>query len=265
MRRILYGASMSVEHLVTTHCQGSRITKQEFRKLVRSLIDKLADFEIDSIFKELDRTNAGSIPRDQFLDLFGRDEQEKLFQTGIEDIIKPLVTFLARKKLTVVDLFNKYDQNKNQMMSAQELQAALKDLLKFEMSPDEVNTMHEFFRAKFKRSEVKKAEFAELLKKETKRFYEAKGAKSALASVKKKLRESGRAIEAVLSQQQAIFPGEVTIRGFKLATYSLGCVTQQQVNNLARYMDRRNNGMILIADVRLALDGDGYNPTTIKK
>ena len=66
---------------------------------------------------------------------------------------------MKREGKTVNDLFHKYDQNKNQLMSATELQGALKDMLKFEMNQDEVKTLGEFFRSKFRRSEVKKHEF----------------------------------------------------------------------------------------------------------
>jgi len=79
MRRVLYGASMSVEKLLNTHCSSNTITKNEFRKIVKALIDKLADFEIDSVFKELAKQGADSIAREDFLDRFGRDEQEKQF------------------------------------------------------------------------------------------------------------------------------------------------------------------------------------------
>jgi Ca2+-binding EF-hand superfamily protein len=139
------------------------MSKAEFKALIISLLGKVADFEINSIFKQLDTRNSGSIPKERFLDWFGRDEQEKLFQVGIEDIIKPLVTYMRRKNLNVVDIYNKYDTNKNQLLSANELQTALKDMLKFEMTTEEVKTMHEFFRAKFRRSEIKRAEFAQLV------------------------------------------------------------------------------------------------------
>jgi len=66
-----------------------------------------------------------------------------------------------------------------------------------------------------------------------------------------------------LSQKQAIYQGETTIREFKLCLFSLGVVTQHEVNNLAKYMDRRNNGFILLADVKMALDGEGYTPKTV--
>lgn len=150
------------------------------------------------------------------------------------------------------------------MLSAAELQAALKDLLRFEMTTDEVKTMHEFFRAKFRRPEVKRAEFAELINKQPVRKYESKGAKAALAAIRNQLRKSGRSIESVLATQKTTeFPGEICLRGFKLSVYSLGCLTQQQVNNLAKYLDKRNNGMIQFSDINLALNTDQYSPATV--
>jgi len=74
------------------------MTRPEFKTLISTLIDdKLADFEIQSIFGELDRQKNGAIPKDQFLHWFSQDEQEKIFQIGIEDIIKPLVTYLKEQ------------------------------------------------------------------------------------------------------------------------------------------------------------------------
>ena len=249
MRRILYGASISAEFIYNKHCKSQAINKAEFKNLLCSLIDKLAEFEIASIFKELDRQNTGAIPKAQFLDWFGFDEQEKLFQTGIEDIIKPLVTCLKRAKRSAVDVFKEYDQDKNQLMSATELQAALKDILHFEMSQEEVKTMHEFFRAKFRRSEVRKAEFVELLEKQPVGKSDPKAAKGALAAVRKQLGQTKRNVKDVLGPGHSKYPGEITLRGFKLAIHSLGCLTQQQVNNLAKYLDKRNDGMIQIQHV----------------
>lgn len=90
------------------------MTHQEFKTLISTLIDdKLADFEINSIFGELDRMRNGSIPKDQFLQWFSHDEQEKIFQIGIEDIIKPLVTYMKQSKMSASDLFERYDQDRN--------------------------------------------------------------------------------------------------------------------------------------------------------
>jgi hypothetical protein len=55
----------------------------------------------------------GAIPREQFLQWFSQDEQERVFQIGIEDIIKPLVTYMKGEKMTAADLFEKYDQDRN--------------------------------------------------------------------------------------------------------------------------------------------------------
>ena len=126
--------------------------------------------------------------------------------------------------------------------------------------------MHEFFRAKFRRSEIKRAEFAELVKKDFVRKYDSKSAKSSLYTVKKYLEKIGRNIEEILNTQRALeFPDEVCLRGFKMAVFSMNVLTQQQVNNLAKYLDRRNNGMIRIAEVREAIYTDNYSPITINE
>ena len=60
------------------------------------------------------------------------------------------------------------------MLSASELANAVKNLLQFNMSKEEVTTMHEYFRAKFRRSEVKRSEFQEMVSKKSnfKRVYD---------------------------------------------------------------------------------------------
>ena len=76
--------------------------KQEFKQLLISLIENLAEFEIDSIFKDLDQRNNGSIPKEKFLQIFGYEEGENM--AGIEDILRPLLTVLTRKKLNLTDI-----------------------------------------------------------------------------------------------------------------------------------------------------------------
>lgn len=199
IRKILYGARISAELIYNQHCTGRSMTHPEFKTLISTLIDdKLADFEIQSIFGELDRMRNGSIPKDQFLQWFSQDEQEKIFQIGIEDIIKPLVTYMKKSNMSAADLFERYDQDRNQMMSASELKVALKELLQFDMSPEEVKTMHEFFRAKYRRSEIRKAEFTQLLAQQPVRKYDSNLAKSALSKVKLELRKTNRTAEQLL-------------------------------------------------------------------
>lgn len=102
------------------------------------------------------------------------------------------------------------------------------------------------------------------------RKYDSNLAKSALSKVKLELRKTSRTAEQLLSPAaQKEFAGFVNLRAFKLTIFTLGVLTQQQVNNLAKYMDRRNSGMISIKDVGLALGErpgeEVYTPNTIKK
>ena len=146
-------------------------------------------------------------------------------------------------------------------MSAKELAVAIKAMLQFEMTDEEIQTMHEFFRAKFRRSEVKRTEFQDLIEKKTVRKYDSANARRALQRIRAQLQKSGnRDITTILSRAQGSYAGEVTSRNFKLQVFSLGCLTQQEVNNLSKYMDRSNNGMIKISDVEMALSGDKYSP-----
>ena len=150
-------------------------------------------------------------------------------------------------------------------MSASELKVALKALLGFDMSPEEVKTLHEFFRAKYRRSEIRKAELTQLLAQPAVRRYDSNLARTALSKVKLELRKTGRTSEQLLKPAaQKGFEGYINLRAFKLTIFTLGVLTQQQVNNLAKYMDRGNSGMIKIDDMRLALETDEYTPATIK-
>ena len=212
------------------------------------------------------------------MDWFGHEEQEKLFQVGIEDIIKPLKTVMYKrlmdsqkgKKATGVqtlqtqidDLFKSYDKDGDQMMSATELNTALGEMLNFKMTAEEVQTMKEFFRAKFRKDSIRKPEFKKLLDTENKRQWDMKTAKMALKQVKAALNKVGKTIPNIFKDYlMNDFPNEVTLRGFKYGINSLKVLTQQQINNLSKYLDRKNNGFISIADVEKAINTpEQYSP-----
>lgn len=261
MRKVLYGARMSIETLYNKHCEGAYMSQIEFKALISQLIgSKVAEFEVQSIFKELDQNSTGMIPKSRFLDWFGHEEQEKLFQVGIEDIIKPLKTFMYKKQLDsqkgkkagvmtlqqqIDDLFKNYDKDGDQMMSANELNTALGEMLGFKMTGEEVETMKEFFRAKFRKDSIRKLEFKKLLDTENKRQWDMKTAKMALRQVKQQLTKVGKTIPNLFKDYLVEdFPNEVTLRGFKYGMNSLKVLTQQQINNLSKYLDRKNNGFI---------------------
>ena len=154
MQKLLYGANLSIEQLVADHVKNVKIMPSEFRAICKKLIPKLADYEIDNFFKELDRKGQGSLDIDEFVSKFSVLEQERSFQTGIEDIIKPLKTKMKDKKMTNETLFKKYDQNNDKAMSAKELAGCLKAEMGVLLAKDEIETLHEFFRNKFRRAEI---------------------------------------------------------------------------------------------------------------
>ena len=98
-------------------------------------------------------------------------------------------------------------------------------MLKFEMTADEVKTMQEFFRYKYKRVEIKKHEFNDIINKPYKRQYESGGATSALKAIREKLMRDKKSIDSVLTSQISQL-GEVTLRAFKLGIHKLGILTQ---------------------------------------
>jgi len=78
------------------------------------------------------------LSKDVFMKWFGQDETDRHHQTGIEDILKPLITVLKRKGYTISTIFDKYDTNRSDTMSASELQYAVKDLFEYEINNEEV-------------------------------------------------------------------------------------------------------------------------------
>lgn len=57
MQRILFGTSnMSIETIVNKFVTGNEITKADFRKICKNLISDLVNFEIDSIYNEINKS-----------------------------------------------------------------------------------------------------------------------------------------------------------------------------------------------------------------
>lgn len=168
IRRILSGSSISPEYIYNRQAKDSpQISKAQFKKILKELIENLADFEIDSIFVELVGPNAGHLPKERFIEWFGYDNSgsENRFQSSIEDIIKPLAYVLKSKKTSPEMAFEDFDTNKDAVLSAEELRKALAAKVKFDLGPSEVKVLREFLIAKYGKDGIKKAQFAALLAK----------------------------------------------------------------------------------------------------
>ena len=106
---------------------------------------------------------------------------------------------MKKKGVTSESLFQKYDQNRNNAMSAEELAAALKAEVGTELAKDEIETLQEFFRNKFGRTEIKPAQFKVMMNTKFDRLFQAQKAKRSLVAVEKALRKSGRNAEAIFA------------------------------------------------------------------
>lgn len=208
MQRILYGTTnMGIETIVDEIVGSNRITKADFRKICKKLISDLADFEIDSIFNELNKSKRDSLDVQDLYAQFSHLEQERQFKTGIEDILKPLQTMMKRKShgkpLTIADkFFDRYDQNRNKSLDASELSNAMGDELGYTLTKEEQQTLTEFFKNKYaNKDEIKLHQFKELITMQFKRIYKKNDALRALKKINKRLRDTGRTLENILNQQ----------------------------------------------------------------
>jgi Skp family chaperone for outer membrane proteins len=69
---------------------------------------------------------------------FGQSEQDKQQQVNIEDILKPLHYAMSKMNFHLSDLYAKYDTNKDDMLSSDELNQACKEMLHYDLTREEV-------------------------------------------------------------------------------------------------------------------------------
>lgn len=76
-----------------------------------------------------DRGNKGSVTIDDFQAIINSSERpsgaQEAFSLSIEDVIKPLATKAKRYNANLGAMFEKYDTNRNNRLSADELRKAL--------------------------------------------------------------------------------------------------------------------------------------------
>ena len=72
MNRILYGSNQSIENLISEYVKGSRITFDEFSRICKNLISTLSDFELKTIFNEMDKRNRKELDKNEFSLMFSK-------------------------------------------------------------------------------------------------------------------------------------------------------------------------------------------------
>ena len=101
--------------------------------------------------KHFDRGNKGNVTKTDFLHVISSDFiEQKTFNLSIEDVIKPLASKARKFNLNFGELFDRYDTNRNGLISAEELRDGLVKA-GIRMSEDDVAMIKEYFRVKTRR------------------------------------------------------------------------------------------------------------------
>ena len=176
---------------------------------------------------------------------------KQTFALSIEDIIKPLQTKAIKFDVNLSKQFDKYDTDGNHRLSAEELRDALgKNNL--HLTDDDVLVLKDFFRMKYKSNEIKKEDFIRMMETKFERKFESKDAKQALFDVRNKLEQMPQNPTKLLNEFNTERTELINICSFKKAMNHLKCLGQYDIDNLAKYLDTKNEGYISIAEFSAA-------------
>jgi len=266
LKRSIANAQVTPEYIYSRYCSGNNLIREEFKDLVGQFIEKLQDFEVFDLFNKIDERRIGVITKEQFVKWFGQTERDLLTLQNVEDILRPLVTIMHRKAMTLTDIFRRYDANKNDQLNPKEIQTTMSELVKYKITADEVAILTEFLKSRYGRSEIRKSELADVITRLSPRKYDSPAAKLTLQTLNKQLQRKGRGVEAYFEAvENESHPGELTRREFKSMAYQLGELPQLQLNNLGKYLDTRNCGLIKLQDIKDAmLSPEKFDPKTIQ-
>lgn len=265
IKKIITGAKVPPEAIFDKHCsdrKSNQLIKSDFTRLVRTYVEKSTDHEIATLFRHFDQSGKGYIKREEFTQAFGREIKEQIFKVSIEDIIKPLITKIREFKINPAELFDRYDQNKNGTLSAEELAVAIKKDLKTQLSDEEVLIMKQYFVDKTRRVEIMKSAWIDLVNTKFENVVDQGSARESLSSLKKKFSTGNDSAANVLRAYQIESTQQVTIRNFKVAVNNLHVLSQFEIDNLAKHMDNNGQGFISIPEFDAAVRGALLRQTT---
>jgi len=125
------------------------MTPAEFRNLIKEMgSTKMVEREHYHLKKHFDRGNKGFISKQDFLNVLASDfVEQKSFNLSIEDIIKPLASKAKRFQINLSELFDKYDRNRNNRLSVEELRDGLSQA-GIKISTDDCEMIRTYFKAK---------------------------------------------------------------------------------------------------------------------
>ena len=114
--------------------------------------------------------------------------EQKTFNLSIEDVIKPLASRARKYHTNLSDLFDRYDTNRNGLISAEELRDGLA-AAGIRMSDDDVAMIKEYFRVKTRREQINRQDFLTLMSTTFERKFDQAAARKSLSDIKMKAEE----------------------------------------------------------------------------
>ncbi|CDW85652.1 protein fantom [Stylonychia lemnae] len=220
----------------------------EFKNFIRKYIPKITEDEIAQLFSHFGQ-GKDQLTLDDFKAGFGKEVRDQVFKINIEDIIKPLATRAFKYGVNINELFVKYDENKNQRLSAEELATALRKDFSYIMMDDEIQTIKEYFLNKFKSYEIFKQDFFDLLSTKFDNTSDQTEATESMKLLRIKFAQiTNKTPSQLLNQFNFEKAQSLTLRNFKVAINSIKALSDSQLNNLAKFLDRNGEGYISIAE-----------------
>mmetsp|Transcript_46373 Transcript_46373/g.61418 ORF Transcript_46373/g.61418 Transcript_46373/m.61418 type:complete len:136 (+) Transcript_46373:2589-2996(+) len=114
--------------------------------------------------------------------------EQKTFNLGIEDVIKPLASKARRFQLNLGELFDRYDKNRNGRLSVEELREALSKA-GIKIGQDDMAMIRDYFLAKTRTEQINKTDFIELMNTNFERKFDQQAARKSLSDIKLKAEE----------------------------------------------------------------------------
>ena len=258
MQSIVTKSRLSAETFFNNECREDstkqKMSLNDFNRLIKSLYERVSPAELVYVQRHFDRGNKGYVSKQEFLSILNQDVTMQSvgsggFQLDIEDIIKPLATRCRNFNYNVAAVFDNYDRNKNGRLSAEELRDALQKDFSISLEQDEVKGITDFFVNKYKTKEISKTAFIDLLlNSQFKNKADAQEARKSLYDLKQRFETTKTTPQRFLQEANPEKSELITIRLFKVTLNNLKLLTLPNINNLTKYMDKKNDGFISIGD-----------------
>ena len=163
LKAIIKESNLDPESLFNLHALSDRtkqkMTLAEFENMFKTILPKLIKREIYYLKQHFDRGRKGSVTSQDWLHVMSTEfVEQKTYNICIEDIIKPLATKARKFNVNLVELFDRYDKDRNGRLSAEELRDGL-NAAKIKVCDEDLTLIKDYFRAKTRSEAIGRNDF----------------------------------------------------------------------------------------------------------